>query len=437
MALAEEAPGFGTDWVIDPSSAVSSQTFAAKTDYALTVFLNFEGQTLTRGGNDSRKNKTNMIAAQSLDYPAMSWGSIGKEKGIADTVDELTVLFLKYSIIFVTERPEDGDYTMIVVGGNGDGVPTDSSGTVGIAPLDCDNSYANDLGLVFGNKISSTSPQRLAYVIAHELGHTVGLEHVSDQEDIMYPALNGKTCCWKKAALSGLSSCGRTEQDANDVLADNLGLGPGDSIPPAVWFVRPGNGAVLPQNFSVEVGAADELRLHHVTVYLDDKVVADFDDPPYVVGLSGVNAGSHRLKVEAYDWHPNTTVQELPITVASDCPAQGTCYWGSEGLGGDCVASEDCISGFCAEKGVERNCVLGCGGAGSPCPEKTSCVPQGQGWACLADAGWQLVPAGSGGGCTFAPRTSRVGDDGLLAPLGLGGFVLLLMVGLFRRRRTA
>jgi|GEM_PF-6754295 hypothetical protein len=437
VASAEEGPGFGKDWVIastSSSSAVSSNTFAVKTDYALTVFLNFSGQALTRGGNDSRKNKTNMIAAQSLDYPAMQWGSMGETQGIADTVDELTVLFLKYSITFVTERPEDGDYTMIVVGGTGEGVPTDSSGTVGIAPLDCDNSYANDLGLVFGNKISSVSPQRLAYVIAHELGHTFGLEHVTDKTDIMYPALNGQTCCWKKASLSSMSSCGRSEQDANDVLADNLGLGPGDSVPPAVWFVRPGTGATLPSNFSVEVGAADELKLHHLTLYLDDKVMAEFEDPPYVIGLSGVSPGTHQLKVEAYDWHPNTSVTELSITVAPDCASFGSCYWGTEGLGGQCMTSTDCTSLSCAAKGADSSCVLACQGSGAPCPEGSSCMAQGAGWYCLADQGWQLVSGGAGGGCAVGQTKSRADEIAAYSPWAVGG-LLLLLFGYIRRRR--
>ena len=54
----------------------------------------------------------------------------------------------------------------------GDGCKKGGAGTIGIAPLDCKNSNKNDLVLVFGDKLSSA--RQLAFVIAHELGHSFG-----------------------------------------------------------------------------------------------------------------------------------------------------------------------------------------------------------------------------------------------------------------------
>ena len=69
---------------------------------------------------------------------------------------------------------------------------------------------------------------------------------------VMYEALTGETCCWTESPLTERGSCGRDVQDAAKVLIENVGVGPGDTIPPLVWVIRPGAGAVV-----AAIGVAD------------------------------------------------------------------------------------------------------------------------------------------------------------------------------------
>lgn len=393
-------------------------------DYRLKIYLNFDGATLTNGGNDSAANKTDLINPASLDFPALDWqGYGGKEKALPAVLDELKLLFLNYAVELVTERPASGEYTMAMVGGIGEGCKSGGPGTVGIAPLDCKNSRKNDVVLVFGNKVSG-SPRQLAYVIAHELGHSFGLEHVEDTKSIMYPALNAATCCWVSSNVQPPSTCGRTSQDDAKVLADNLGAGPGDTVAPKVWFVRPGAGATLPPSFSFEVAAADDLRVHHVAIYVDGTLKLELRDPPYAASVSDLAPGAHTLRAEVFDWKPNTTSVEVTVTVEPSCAGAGSCWAGPSGIGGECAAPSDCASGICLTKqGELGRCSEGCDPATKLCPTGTSCETLGGQPLCAPGPGWTVDVAAEGGGCALSP-----------AP-GTGGVPLLLLFLLLLARR--
>jgi len=383
------------------------------------VYLNFDGAELKVGGNNAKTNTTDLILSATLSYPAMTWTNLGgKEKGMKAVVDELKLIFMKFAVKLVTDRPTDGDYTMAMVGGRGDGCKKGGAGTVGISPLDCKNTEKNDVTLIFGELMSS-SAKKLAMVIAHELGHSFGLEHVSDPKGIMYPALNPSVCCWVTSSLSEGSTCGRTTQDAEKVLTDNVGPGKQDTLAPLAWFMRPGPGAVLPPDFSFEVTAADDLAVHHVVIYLDNTKVLELNDPPYTKALTNVSDGEHVLKAEVHDWAQHTSTTEVSFTVDSRCVLDGSCYAGSGGTEGACEAGADCASGLCALANGAGVCVEECQGqaAEAICPTGTRC----DGEACLpfsAESGdWSLSRAGGDGGCGLAgPR-----------PVGLPVPVLLLL----------
>ncbi len=407
---------YGMDYVIGEhcTSEPPGLQLIADPSYRLKIFLNFEGGPLTRGQSNSKNNSTGLIIPSSLTYPPQNWGSMGgKEKGLKDVVTELRLLYGNYAVEFVTTRPTSGDYTMVMAGGTGENCKKGGPGTVGIAPLDCKNSNKNDVVLIYGNLLSSA--KKLAFVIAHEMGHSFGLEHVTDNKDIMAPALNPATCCWTKSPTQG-STCGRSTQDAKKVLAENLGVGAGDTISPRVWFVRPGDGAVLPSRFTYEVKAADDLKVHHVDIYVDGKKVETISSPPFTAFVSGLSDGSHTLKAEVFDYKPNKATAQVKVTVRADCVNDSTCGTGKAGTGGDCAQGGDCISGVCAKKDSKAVCVEVCDSKTKLCPTGTKCLETSSDWACTSGTGFKLDTSDSSG-CSVAGRAT--GGLWLLAILAL------------------
>jgi hypothetical protein len=439
----DEVIPYGNDFVVlDPPATQPSPMVPMDEAPWKVVYLNFDGATLNGGGNNSKTNNTDLILSSTLDYPALDWTKLGgKEQGSKAVVDELKLVFLKFAVKFVTERPTEGDYTMAMVGGTGDGCKKGGPGTVGIAPLDCKNTNLNDVCLIFGDEMNG-SVRKLAFVIAHELGHTFGLEHVTDPKGIMYPALTPEVCCWVSAPISGGSSCGRTTQDAEKVLEENVGVGKQDTQPPLVWFLRPGDGAILPPDFTFEVVAGDDLGVHHVTFFLDGAKLMEMDGPPYTHVVTGMADGQHVLKAEVHDWVKLTSSAQVTFTVDAGCVVDGTCDGGTGGIGRPCEAGDDCTSGVCAVNAAdEGRCISTCDGAAEAvCPTGLTCqqleAPTGATWACLpAGDDWTLHLAGEssggGGGCAVSPGLPPVRRA---APIGL---VLLAATGglLAARRR--
>ncbi len=447
---------YGHDYLPSPSCQKSvdlPDTIPFIDDFRHKVFLNFDGAKLTQGQSNSQKNTTGLIKVATMDFPAMVWGAYGgREKGIKDTLEELVLLYNIFSVEFVTERPTEGDYTMVMIGGNGQGIAGGSA--VGLAPLDCNNDNKNDIASVFGAKISP-SPKKLAFVIAHELGHTFGLEHVKDPKGIMAPALSEQTCCWVSDALTEPpGTCGRNgQQDSVKVLTENVGAGPGDTVPPKIWFVRPGDGAILPSNFVFEVTAGDDLRVHHVELFFDSKKVAELDKPPFLARVTGASDGEHTLEAIVYDFKPNKVKIAKEVSIDGRCVLDGRCNGGIPGPGAGCSRGADCGSGICVlDKAGKGLCAQRCDGADDICPEGAECklpggttparTPTGsdagagssskQTWACTKELdGFTFDVVDSGGGCAVSKQTKSIG--GLASSLLLLG---LLALGRRRRRRS-
>ncbi len=405
-----------------PAPGLPPKMVTIENPYRLAVYLNFDGAKLTAGGSSSKDNKTDLIDVASLDYPAIDWTKHGgKDQGSKAVVDELKLMFMNYAVEFVTTRPTSGDYTMAMIGGAGESCKGDGSAAVGISPLDCKNSNKNDIVLIFAEKLGS--PKQIAQVVAHELGHSFGLEHVQDKTSVMYPALVAETCCWVSSAVEPPSTCGRTTQDDAKVLLDNLGPGDGDAVPPGVWFLRPGLGAVLAPNFSFEVGAADDLRLHHVTLFVDGVKKVELKEPPYAAFVTNLSDGVHTLKAEVADYKPNLTSVELQVTVDSRCVAGGTCTAGLAELTGECSDAVHCASGLCAQKDGKGACTVACDPATKLCPAGTSCEGAAGAAYCTSGGGWTVLKAeGGGGGCDLA---GRGGGAGLALALVLLAWLLI------------
>ena len=402
------------------------------------IYLNFDGATLQQGPSNAPNNTTALITSATLSYPAFaSWSKLGgKDAGIKAVGDKLKIVYGTIAAKFVTTRPSSGDYTMAMIGGDGQGC-AGGGAAIGVAPLDCapankaakDNANKNDIVLIFGDKImtsGSPSLSTLVVTIAHELGHSFGLEHITDMNGIMAPSTGGNNGFWTTSATSG-GTC-RKDQDAEKVLQDALGQGKQDTMAPRLWFVRPGEGAVLPPDFSFEVVAADDLGVHHVVVLVDGKKELELTDPPFTSVLRKLADGQHTIKATAHDWIGNKTEAQVTVTVNGACVKDGSCSGGAGGLGQRCAAGPECATGICALKEAQGSCVDLCvPGDSAVCPTGLTCKQTGEQSACLPGDGYTLaLGGGDEGGCRLGP--DRPPAAPLLGWLPLMGIFALLLL---------
>ena len=437
LPVASSAQGnLENDFIVeDNSHLVGTMTTIGDAPWQV-VYLNFDGAQLKPGPSDSQQN-TSILVSGPVDYPAMQsldkFG--GKDAAIKAIVDKLKIIFATVAVKFVTSRPSSGDYTMAMIGGNGQGINSSSGGAIGVSPLDCGNKNKNDICVIFGDKIAaggSPSITMLATTTAHELGHSFGLDHIVDKGGIMYPQALGATQ-WATSQTDG-GSCTKGVQNAVKVLQDNLGVGKQDKLPPKLWFKRPGNSAVLPQDFSFEVTAGDDLGVHHVTVYVDGKKKIEGTDPPFTGILRGVAEGEHTLKAEAADWLGNKAETSIKVTVKKACVGAGTCHGGIGGIEAPCTGGGECITGVCAVKDGAGTCVDTCDASAEDpvCPAGLTCKKAGEQDACLPGDGYALSMSGDDeGGCRVGPGSGS--GAGALPWLPLLGILALLALA-WRRR---
>lgn len=285
----------------DQPSAAEGQMAAAGPPPQRTFYLNRGGGTYTSSGyaNNSSTN-TSSIVDGTVTIGAYQ-GSEAQWNSIVACVREQ---FAPWNVEVTDVDPGSAVHLEAVVGGH----PSDLgySGNVGgVAPLygDC-TVVERAIGFVFAD-IYGNNTRALCETIAHEIGHSVGLDHEYMCEDPM-TYLYG---CGDKAFQDVAARCGEYEerdcrcgptQNSVQVLTANLGAGgqtppqdpppAGDTTAPAVSVVSPVDGDALPadQTISVTGRATDDVAVAKVELLwtYSTTVVVDCDAPPAGVTCS-------------------------------------------------------------------------------------------------------------------------------------------------------
>jgi hypothetical protein len=190
------------------------------------VFVDFDGPTLTDCDDcSSAENNQSLIVGYAFGTSSVELAPYTSESGRAAILAELQSIYSAYNVQFVTVRPESGPYTMLVI------TPTIWAHH-GIGPLDCDNANKSDIAFVFYTSDSRFYPTwaKVAQAGAHELGHTFGLDHVTDSSEVMQWASSGDmfgVSAYDRAR--GAEGCTEGElQDAPALLEQSVGLAPAD-----------------------------------------------------------------------------------------------------------------------------------------------------------------------------------------------------------------
>jgi len=146
--------------VIDGPPSPYCQTSAQPTDTGTyTVYLNFDGVTLTQGAEDASQNTSSVIANAGTIPPLLD-GVPGRNTVIVATAAGVEQVLSPFDVAVVTTRPATGPYQMIVFGGVGTllGVPDTPSRYL----IDCASGPASQIGFVFDKGGSAETMASLA-----------------------------------------------------------------------------------------------------------------------------------------------------------------------------------------------------------------------------------------------------------------------------------
>lgn len=416
-----------------------------------TVFLNFDGQVLSCGDDDSRQNKARLACPpESLtDTPPFSAAGYGCGSAAAckETIrGTLTALWSDWNIRFVTERPKEGSYEMAMVGGSRGGA------ILGIAPLDCMNDNANTVSFSFSNDMAGLPcPEEvLATTISQELAHALGLCHNDQEDGIMFPSVTGCAQSWVCGAQVDACGCpGSSAYCPNDYLLELLGPAPPDTVAPSVQIISPLSGLRVPTGFGVRAIVRDDRTLQTVTLEVNTTRVHETE--PDVSGLYDWNmptlpGGHARVCVLGRDTAGNEGADCINLTIdpgagctPGDCCCGERCCEQFEACdcagrladGEDCELDQDCRGALCEDDPWDaqtgQRCTESCA-EDAECPPGLAChvgartgrgecwsyvAPDGVGQPCHADLDCPgSLSCAFPEGCAEQPPPGGVGDGG-------------------------
>jgi len=229
--------------------------------------------------------------------------------------------YAEFNVIFTLTRPTSGSfYTEVVSSGGGAWCGVDSS-VAGVAPFLCQDLHGGVAYTLDGGATAHDT----AVIIAQEQAHLLGLEHVSDNNDIMYPYICQGCDGFENQAVPVTGDrCDRQTQNSYQMMLAALGPWGGgpkpsafgcvkDSAPPSVKFLSPGNGDHTGHDFSVQLDVHDDCDLAAVTINVEPQgLSATASKGPYEWDLTGID-GNQTITVTAADSAGHSTIETLAV----------------------------------------------------------------------------------------------------------------------------
>ncbi|MEK6606848.1 MAG: Ig-like domain-containing protein [Myxococcota bacterium] len=420
-------PDFAGDLVATPTSARRFEHHGASEH---VVYLNLGGAELECGSDDDAETDRSTIACYGggleriPPFAPAGYPCDDLDACKAVVAEALTTLWsYDWNITFVTERPESGDYEMVMVGGGG-------FGPLGIAPLDCGDANPRSVSFAFSEDAAfGCALETVATTISQELAHALGLCHNDVPNSIMYPSVTGCEPDW--TCGEQVDSCYCTELGYDpfcprDYLDQLLGPATPDVEAPRVAIVSPPAAQSIPRDFVLLVSASDDRGVTEVELLADGEPVGSRGSPgpsgAYEFQARNYAGGEHRFCAVARDVAGNEGGDCVDATVSGEvdcipgnCCCGPTCCHESCNLGdvrdiGDaCAESDDCCSDVCLVPWTGDNeayCTQPCTppaecGDTVDCPSGFACEEAGEEHVCVrfasrGELGW---PCASGEDC--------------------------------------
>ena len=294
------------------------------------LFLNFDGGELVSGPDDARSNVTT-ISNMAGPYPAYG-SNDAKRQAIIQSVRED---WSAYNAVITDQRPSVGDYTMTMIGpGNPDG---DSK--LGIAVLDCEDALTrNNIVFAFHSADDSHTATSTATTISQEIGHSLGLEHVSEPADVMNPTNVGGNPRFRDECIplsnptavcpaQHEAECGTPDQqNAHLELYRLIGPATPDASGPSIQLLSPldGENFEIDEEFEIVIDADEGVTIHKAALFVNT-VLQDTDDAaPFGWTARQQVSGEYDLRVEVQDTQGYLRVSNtVTITVGRTSPVDG------------------------------------------------------------------------------------------------------------------
>jgi len=189
------------------------------------VYLNFDGQRLTRGPSDATQNQASWMQVAAGTAPRYQTNNADRDTAIKTIVDGVRAQLSQFPITVTTTRPATGNYVMIVFGGRSGAVGSNFGGAVN--QLDCGDTRPNDVAWISDN----VSPaQAVINSAVGAIGFGLGLTATSAPADCMCGWAND--CSSDDSAPCKLGSPVDRDPKANQLCPDltNPDLTPQDEV---------------------------------------------------------------------------------------------------------------------------------------------------------------------------------------------------------------
>ncbi len=288
------------------------------------LYVNYDGADMQFCGNDDPSgNCSTIFTGNVLPYS----GDAVKRASVIQSVRKRVADF---GITVTDQRPNAGDYDMEMVG-DWEG---ENPSFAGIAPnIDC---WDNDGGEVSFTLEAAGTADGTAEIILQELAHTWGLEHVDEQQDLLYPTTQGtnKTFrdeCYQIVQDTDLNPsggicnsvhtnfCNSGRQNSYQEMLLVFGVSTPDAIAPSIEIIAPADGETVDgsEGFELEVALNDDQS----PAIIDTMITIDGDALAMPLSDHGAYAAPIELKFPIKDLPDGTYTIGVAIADESDNPA--------------------------------------------------------------------------------------------------------------------
>ncbi len=318
---------------------------------AKILFVNFDGGQMNPCGNDPHNNCSQIFNGTVLEYS-------GDAANRASIIQVVRKRVADFGITVTDTRPGSGDYDMEMVG-NWQGSSPDFAG---IAPAgDC---WDNDGGETSFTLEIGTGADVIAEVMLQELAHTWGLDHVDEQQDLLFPTTQGtnKTFrdeCYQVVSNTDLDpdsgfcdhhveACGSySQQNSHAELLLIHGPSVPDTTAPNIAILEPGDGDLIEgAKFNLVIGLQDDQQPAVINTIITIEG-GPFEEPmpnaaafaspaELTLPIEGLPDGEYTITLEAQDESDNAGMSDsITITVQGSGVDEGGEDDGADETGGD------------------------------------------------------------------------------------------------------